>query len=105
MKKTVVTLSVCCAALFSMLLWQAFSQPTVTASDALTAQEQQEQPLYLVRAVDGVLAIYPYNSDTAVEVTDIRLSSLREYDQELMLRGFPLYSEQDLASFLEDFGS
>ncbi len=105
MKKTVIALSVCCATLFSMLLWQQFSEPAVTASDALTTQEQETQPLYMVRVADGVLAIYPYGSDTATEVTDIRLSSLREYDQKLMQQGFPLYSEQELTSFLEDFGS
>ena len=52
-----------------------------------------------------MLAVYPYGSDTAAIVTDIRLSSLREYDQALMQHGFPLYSEQDLTSFLEDFDS
>ena len=105
MKKTVIALSLCCAALFSMLLWQQFSAPAVTASEALTAQEQEDKPLYMVRVTDGVLAIYPCGSDTADEVTDIRLSSLRAYDQKLMQQGFPLYSEQALASFLEDFGS
>ena len=106
MKKSIVALSLCCATLFSLLLYQRFSAPAVTASEPLTAEEQQEeQPLYLVRAVDGVLAIYPYGADTAAEMTDIRLSSLREYDQRLIERGFPLYSEQELTMFLEDFGS
>lgn len=105
MKKSVIALSLCCVTLFTMLLYRQLSAPAVTASESLTAQEQEPQPLYFVRVMDGVLAIYPYGSDTASEVTDIRLSSLREYDQRLMERGFPLYSEEDLASFLEDFGS
>ncbi|MDO5784682.1 MAG: hypothetical protein Q4P20_06430 [Eubacteriales bacterium] len=108
MKKSIIALSLCCVTLFAFLMYQQFSTPATTASEPLTAEEQQEaedHPLYLVRAVDGVLAIYPYGSDTASEVTDIHLSSLREYDQQLMQRGFPLYSEQDLTMFLEDFGS
>lgn len=106
MKKTVITLSLCCITLFAMLMYQQLSAPVITASGTLTPQEQvEETPKYLVRVTDGVLAIYPYGSDTAVEITDIRLSSLREYDQELMQHGFPLYSEQELSSFLEDFGS
>ena len=105
MKKTAIALPLCCAALVSLLLWQQRAQPAVTASDPLGAQEQEARPLYLVRVTDGELVIYPYGSDTALERTDIRLSSLREYDQKLMQQGFPLYSEQELASFLEDFGS
>ncbi|MDO4174713.1 MAG: hypothetical protein Q4D42_08105 [Eubacteriales bacterium] len=107
MKKAVIALSLCCITLFSFLMYQQFSPSAVPAADAISAEEQTEeqQPLYLVREHNGVLAIYPYGSDTAAEVTDIRLSSLREYDQKLMEHGFPLYSDQELASFLEDFGS
>lgn len=110
MKKTVAVLSLCCVTLFALLIYQQFSinssSVSVPVSDAISTEEQTEdQPLYIVRADDGVLCIYPYGSDAAAEVTDIRLSSLREYDQELMKRGFPLYTEQELTSFLEDFGS
>lgn len=106
MKKTILTLSVCCVILFSFVLYGQLSEPAVTASESLTTQEQESNtPLYMVRVTNGVLAIYPYGSDTASEITDIRLSSLREYDQQLMQRGFPLYSEEDLTSFLEDFSS
>ena len=104
MKKTIITLSLCCVTLFSMLIYQSLSMPTVSASNTLTTEEQTN-PMYLIRANDGMLAIYPYGSNTALEITDIRLSSLREYDQHLIERGFPLYSERDLATFLEDFGS
>ena len=103
MKKTIIALSLCCASLFSMLLYQSLAAPAVSASQTLTPQQQT--PKYLVRVSDGVLAIYPYGSDTAIEVTDIRLASLREYDQKLMQQGFPLYSDRDLTMFLEDFDS
>ncbi|MCD8357239.1 MAG: hypothetical protein LUE11_11820 [Clostridia bacterium] len=110
MKRTVAVLSMCCVTLFALLMYQHFSvdsgSASVPVSDTISAEEQTEdQPLYVVRADDGVLCIYPYGSSTAAEVTDIRLSSLREYDQELIKRGFPLYTEQELTSFLEDFGS
>ena len=108
MNRTVAVLSLCCITLFSFLIYQqlSFRSDSVPVSDPISAEEQTEpRPLYLVRAENGVLCIYPYGSDTPAEVTDIRLSSLREYDQQLMKQGFPLYSEEDLASFLEDFGS
>lgn len=106
MKRIIAALSVCCAVLFGLLLWQIAKAPAPDTSNAISSQQQSDQPLYLVRAQkNGVLAVYPYGSDTAAIVTDIRLSSLREYDQALMQRGFPLYSEQDLTSFLEDFDS
>ena len=105
MKKTIAVLSVTCAVLLGLLLWQIVKTSNSDTSNAISAQ-QEDAPLYLVRAQkNGTLAIYPYGSDTAITVTDIRLSSLREYDQALMKRGFPLYSEEDLTSFLEDFDS
>ncbi|MDO4286903.1 MAG: hypothetical protein Q4C40_04180 [Eubacteriales bacterium] len=106
MKKAVIALSLCCITLFSFLMYQQFSPSAVPAAEPISADEQTEaEPLYLVREQNGVLAIYPYGSNTAAEITDIRLSSLREYDQKLMQHGFPLYTEQELTSFLEDFGS
>lgn len=110
MNRTIAVLSLCCVTLFSFLVYQqlSFRSDSIPVSDPISAEEQaekQEQPLYVVRAENGVLCIYPYGSDTAAEVTDIRLSSLREYDQQLMKQGFPLYSEDDLTNFLEDFSS
>lgn len=105
MKRIVAALSMCCITLLALLLYEQAAEPTVPSSHALTVQEQQATPKYLVRVDGGVLSVYPYGSATACEVTDIRVSSLRAYDQQLMQRGFPLYSDEELASFLEDFGS
>lgn len=106
MKRIIAVLSVSCAVLFGLLLWQIVKTPASDTSSAISSQQQSDEPLYLVRAQkNGIIAVYPYGSNTAVTVTDIRLSSLREYDQALIQRGFPLYSEEDLASFLEDFDS
>lgn len=106
MKRIIAVLSVSCAVLFGLLLWQIVKTPAPDISSAISSQQQSDEPLYLVRAQkNGIIAVYPYGSNTAVTVTDIRLSSLREYDQALIQRGFPLYSEEDLASFLEDFDS
>ena len=80
MKRIIAVLSVSCAVLFGLLLWQIIKAPTPDTSSAISSQQQSDQPLYLVRAQkNGVLAVYPYGSDTAAIVTDIRLSSLREY--------------------------
>ena len=106
MKKIIAALSVTCAVLFGLLLWQIAEKNESDSPHVISSDRQEDAPLYLVRAQkNGLLAIYPYGSETAVTVTDIRLSSLREYDQALIQRGFPLYSEEDLTSFLEDFDS
>lgn len=107
MKKTMYVTILCAVillfVLFSILFWQRGSTGTVKEPSA--QQEQTRQPLYVVRVSDGLLTVYPYGSNTPVEITDIRVSSLRSYDRKLMEQGFPLYSEEDLNAFLEDFGS
>lgn len=88
-----------------VLLTPMYLQTTVNTSAAITSEQQTEQPMYTIRVYHNMLAIYEGNSDTPLRVTDIHLSSLREYDQKLMEQGFPLYSQQDLTMFLEDYGS
>ncbi|MDO5547114.1 MAG: hypothetical protein Q4F79_01360 [Eubacteriales bacterium] len=88
-----------------VLLTPMYLQETVNTSAAITSEQQTDEPLYTIRVYHNMLAIYQGNSDTPWRVTDIHLSSLREYDQKLMQQGFPLYSQQDLTMFLEDYGS
>lgn len=60
MKRIIAVLSVSCAVLFGLLLWQIVKAPTPDTSSAISSQQQSDQPLYLVRAQkNGVLAVYP----------------------------------------------
>lgn len=57
MKRIIAVLSVSCAVLFGLLLWQIVKAPTPDTSSAISSQQQSDQPLYLVRAQkNGVLA-------------------------------------------------
>jgi hypothetical protein len=107
MKKTVRSFFLIGLVLLGIGLWfPRHLSSTVSASAALPAEQQSEQdPLYTIRVYHNMLAIYQGTSDTPWRVTDIHLSSLREYDQKLMQQGFPLYSQEDLTMFLEDYGS
>ena len=80
-------------------------QNTVNTASDLTEEQQIPEPMYTIRVYNNMLAVCRGTSTTPWQVTNIHISSLREYDQQLMKQGFPLYSEEDLASFLEDFGS
>ena len=91
----------------SLALGLMLAQPSSseTSAAAMSTEQQVEQPLYTIRVYHNLLAICRGTSDTPWRVTDIHVSSLREYDQKLMEQGFPLYSQQDLTMFLEDYGS
>jgi hypothetical protein len=59
---------------------------------------------YVVRAQGGQVAVYRADApDVAVEITDIRVASLREFDQRQLEQGIPVQGEEALARLLEDF--
>lgn len=107
MKKGALAAILIVSVLFGLFLAAPDDLQTEQVTGTLTAEQQtqQSEPLYYVRVHDGCLAVYRGTETDPFAVTDIRLSSLREYDQELMQQGFPLYSEQELTVFLEDYGS
>ena len=110
MKKGALAAIIIFSVLFGLLIAAPYDQRAEQATGTLTAEQQtqqtqQSEPLYYVRVHQGCLAVYRGTEADPFAVTDIRLSSLREYDQQLMQQGFPLYSEQELTTFLEDYGS
>lgn len=100
-----------CAILIALILVSlaAFApmylQNTVNTASDLTEEQQIPEPMYTIRVYNNMLAVCRGTSSTPYQVTDIHISSLREYDQKLMEQGFPLYSQKDLTMFLEDYGS
>ena len=107
MKKGALAAILVSSVLFALLIAAPEYEKTEQATGTLTPEQQtqQSEPLYYVRVYEGRLAVYRDTETDPFAVTDIRLSSLREYDQQLMQQGFPLYSEQELTTFLEDYGS
>jgi hypothetical protein len=62
------------------------------------------RPAYVVRAQGGQVAVYRADEpDEPVEITDIRVASLREFDQRQLELGIPVQGEEALARLLEDF--
>ncbi len=107
MKKTQLTFMITVLAVFC-LFWgfSAARTPTPQPQTAASSvQNIEKHPKYTVRVYQNVLAVYRGDEQEPWRVTNIHLSSLREYDQTLMKNGFPLYTDADLNMFLEDYGS
>lgn len=65
-----------------------------------------EESGYLVKNQDGKLAVFnSVNMDEPIKTTDIHVSSLRKYDQDLLEKGITVYGDEALSMILEDFGS
>lgn len=107
MKRTSLTILLSGCTVFALLLAAALpSDSSSPASGTVTpAQQEQSAPAYTVRVYQNRLAICKGSSQQPWRLTTIHVDSLRSYDQQLMRQGFPLYSEEDLTVFLEDYGS
>lgn len=107
MKKTQLTIVITALVLFGIVFGvPAYKQETSARQQTSSVTDGiEKQPLYTVRAYQNVLAVYKTGESEPWRVTDIRVSSLREYDQRLMEQGFPLYSDEELTVFMEDYGS
>ena len=77
--------------------------------DAAPTGNAEELPMtsgYVLGISDGFVAVFDAaHSDTPLRTTDIPISSLRHYDRELLTRGIPLATEEEVLMRLEDFGS
>ncbi|MGN1031518.1 MAG: hypothetical protein ACI4PQ_07940 [Butyricicoccaceae bacterium] len=106
MYKHTAVLSITCLILTVMTVIASVDQePDSRAVTEPTVIQTVEQPLYIARDINGVVGICEPDSTQPVQMTGIRVSSLREYDQALLRDGLPLYSETGLTEFLEDFDS
>lgn len=105
MKKSIVVLSVCCIILFIFSVSGRNIHRTASTTAPQSSAQTTGNPIYEIRVNDGCLAVYPYGSDDVLEETEIRVSSLPDYDQQLLAYGYPIYTETQLMQFLEDYGS
>ena len=63
--------------------------------------------LYVITTLDGFIVVYHASSNggTISVLTDIVVEVLAPEDQERLAHGIRIYSEEELALFLQDFGS
>lgn len=106
MYKHTAVLSITCLILTVMAVVASYQrEPEASAVTEPTVIQTAEPPLYIARDIDGIVGICDPDGSEPVQMTDIRVSSLREYDQAMLREGLPLYSETGLTEFLEDFDS
>lgn len=67
--------------------------------------KESAQPLYTAGIYRGQVALFAPNSDTPWQVLPVYVNHLPPADQELLQAGFPLYTQEEISSFLEDYGS
>ncbi len=107
-KKTMAALASLVAA--AMLLTAAATALTAAPdkpepSAALT-MTQSSQSAYLVRSVDGYVAVFDFNKPgEPITETLIRVDGLRAVDRGKLEAGIPADSYEDVLKLLEDFGS
>lgn len=84
---------------------QASKSVSLSQANTNTAAAQTQTPKYIIKVLDGCLAVYVPSSSQPVQLTNIDMRTLRTNDQKIIAQGVPIYSDQQLTEFLEDFGS
>ncbi|MBO5105804.1 MAG: hypothetical protein J6C29_02790 [Clostridia bacterium] len=77
----------------------AFAKPTFTQNTSLKSTETK----YILKEFKGNLAIYQMDSDTPLEVLDVKISSLPERDIERIKNGITADTLNEIISVAEDY--
>ena len=114
MKNTIIVSSTAVMICAMFIISTAFKDnPSIDVANANSHQsdiqevidDSTRQPLYIAKALDGYIAIYVPSDSSPFLLTDIDMRTLRYADQEKIALGMPLYSQEELSCFLEDFGT
>lgn len=70
-----------------------------------TLADFQSPEGYRLGEHEGRVAVYSQHGSAPVTVTDIALSSLRQTDRDMVLKGLEAATQEELLSLLEDLGS
>ncbi len=62
-------------------------------------------PLYRVASYQGLVSVFPPQGDRPIQVTETPVAALPEADQAALERGIEIFSQEELAGLLEDYGS
>ncbi len=69
------------------------------------AYDSAPQTRYVVKAYNGMIAVFEGDAETPQRVFDIRVETLRKQDRERFEEGVVILSLDELARLIEDFGS
>jgi len=64
-----------------------------------------KNPMYILKIFDGMLAVFVPGESFPEYLTDIDARTLLESDRQILYSGIAVYSDEELSSLLEDFGS
>ena len=83
----------------------ALTLATFTIADFRRANAARSAKGYVLGAMGDSVAVYAGGDlKNPLDVTDIELASLRETDRELITKGMPVASREELLQLLEDLG-
>ena len=90
-----------------------YQPETPAATGSLTriadepAEEAAQEPeiLFVLGESGGKLAILSPDRQTVYEVFNVYISTLPDYDRDMLLEGIPVKTTEELSSLLEDFSS
>ena len=83
----------------------ALTLAVFTVADFHRANAAREAQGYVLGALGDSVAVYAGGDlKNPLDVTDIELASLRETDRELITKGMPVASREELLQLLEDLG-
>jgi len=79
-------------------------EPAIPEPEAYASEPEHR---YLVTAQDGYIVVYNMNNpgQDAREVTTTTINALDREEQERLIEGIRIYSEEALVRILEDYGS
>ncbi|MCX7614673.1 MAG: hypothetical protein N2Z65_02820 [Clostridiales bacterium] len=108
---TLMVAALLCTAALLMMLPKEISAPASQPIVAKQAQENkettsQQKEKYIMKLYNGALAVFDAENPSKPQyITDIDERTLRDTDREAFKKGIPVYSDEELASLLEDYGS
>ena len=91
------SLTVC----FFIIFFVALREKTLATRDNVA--ESLPSPMYVLKTYEGKLAVYRFEGKTPMEVTDIYVDSLPDYDKASLDKGVSIYSDEQLRRALEDY--
>lgn len=67
--------------------------------------EQKDPPLYRLGVYQGRVSVFPPEGDQPIRITETPEAALPEPDRRSLAEGIYVYSREELAGLLEDYGS
>jgi len=83
------------------------STPVFSAAEPDDSPSQtEEDPCFVVTDLHGTVVVYlSSQTNEPILFTEIKTSSLRELDRNMIISGIKVYSHEDALKLLEDLGS